>query len=45
MFSLSDEEDVHVLGQLAVYPLKIKFAIFWDMTPFIVVDRSCIILI
>lgn len=45
MFSLSDEEDVHLLEQLAVYPLKVKFSIFWDMTPFSVIDRSCIILI
>jgi hypothetical protein len=45
MFSLSDEEDVHLLGPLAVYPLKVKFATFWDMTPFSVVDRSYIILI
>lgn len=45
VFSLLDEVDVHLMGQLPVYPLKVKIAIFWDMTPCIVVDRPCIILI
>jgi hypothetical protein len=45
MCSLLDEEDVHLMGQLSVSPLKVKIAIFWDVTPSSVVDRLCIILI